>query len=279
MDKRYNNLIMLILVLIFFFIFRLNTSIKDCIISAIIGWLYNLVPFLFPVYLLIDLMLNYDLIGYVYHLFKSNIPIIVILSLLLGCPSNAKYIKEFYCGGYISKGSANYLLTFAYSPNPLFILGITSKNIAIKTIIFIYVTNLVNIIIFHKLKSNNEDISKQVITKPFVNVIENSIFKTFKILILILGIIIIYAVINLIIDNILSGSNYVLKSILELTNASLTMKNNNDFTWFTFACTFGGLSIHTQIKSILEDTPINYKYFFYGRIIASINALIFTFIF
>lgn len=279
MKKRYNNLIMLILIAIFFFVFRFNTSIKDCIINTITSWLYSLVPFLFPTYLLIDLMLNYDLTNYIYRLFKSNIPILVVLSLLLGCPSNAKYIKEFYNDGYISLGTANYLLTFAYSPNPLFVLGIAGSNMAIKTIIFIYITNLANIIIFHKLKSKDEDISKPVMTKPFVNVVEKSIFKTFKILVLILGIIIIYAIINLIMDNILSGSNYILKSILELTNACITMKSNNDFTWLTFACAFGGLSIHTQIKSILEDTPILYKYFFYGRFISSIIALIFTFIF
>ena len=93
MNKRYNNLIMLILSVIFLFIFRFNTSVKECIINAIVAWFYNLVPFMFSAYLIIDLMQNYGLSNLIYRLFKSNIPIIVILSLLLGCPTNAKYIN------------------------------------------------------------------------------------------------------------------------------------------------------------------------------------------
>ena len=75
------------------------------------------------------------------------------------------------------------------------------------------------------------------------------------------------------------GKSTLADRILEITNALISMKKLNNFKWFIFACTFGGLSIHTQIKSILEDTPISYKHFFYGRVISSIIALIFTFIF
>lgn len=279
MNRRYDNLILIFLVAAFFFLFRFNTAIKDCVINAITAWLTNLVPFLFPAYILIDLMLNYGLTNKIYNIFKSNIPIIVILSLLLGCPSNAKYIRDFYRNGYISLGTANYLLTFAYSPNPLFILGIAPPSIAFKTILFIYSSNLILAIIFHSLKEKENDVKRLFDKKPFVSVLESSIYKTFKILILILGIIIVYAIINLITDSIMPGSHYILKSILEITNACLTMQKTRVYKWFVFACTFGGLSIHTQIKSILDDTPISYKYFFFGRAIASILAFFFTFIF
>ena len=279
MDKKYNNFILLVLTTIFFFMFRFNASIKECIVAAITSWLYNLVPFLFPLYIIIDLMQNYGFTNRIYRLFKSNIPVIVILSMLLGCPSNAKFIKEFYDEGYISLGSANYLLTFAYSPNPLFVLGISNSSIAFKTLAFIYITNLLMAIVFRHLKEKNENINKIVIQKPFVNVLETSIYRAFKILVLILGIIIVYAIINMIIDLFVPSPLFFVKSILEITNACMAMKKYGDYSFFIFACSFGGLSIHTQIKSILEDTPISYNYFLFGRIIASVIALIFFLIF
>lgn len=279
MNKRSNNLIMIILLIVFFFLFRFNASVKECVINAIMAWLYNLVPFMFTAYLLIDLLQNYGLSNIIYHIFKNNIPIIVLESLLLGSPSNAKYIKDYYQNGYIKIDTANYLLTFAYSPNPLFIMGIAGKDLTIKTLLFIYITNLILALIFRKINSKNKNVKKITLQKPFVTVLETSIYKTFRILILILGIIIIYAIINLILDTVLDGPNFIIKSTLEITNALILMKKTNNFNWLLFACSFGGLSIHTQIKSILDDTPISYKYFFYGRVIASIFALLFTFIF
>ena len=42
---------------------------------------------------------------------------------------------------------------------------------------------------------------------------------------------------------------------------------------------FGGLSINTQIKAILEDTDLNYKYFFNGRLMQALISFILIIIF
>ena len=42
--------------------------------------------------------------------------------------------------------------------------------------------------------------------------------------------------------------------------------------------TFGGLSIHTQVKCILDEYGLDYKYFFKGRILQLVIAIILTFI-
>ena len=39
---------------------------------------------------------------------------------------------------------------------------------------------------------------------------------------------------------------------------------------------FGGLSIHTQVKCILDETDLDYKYYFWGRIYQTIIATILT---
>ena len=36
----------------------------------------------------------------------------------------------------------------------------------------------------------------------------------------------------------------------------------------------GSISIHTQIKSILEDTPLSYSSFLLGRIISTILSIV-----
>ena len=42
--------------------------------------------------------------------------------------------------------------------------------------------------------------------------------------------------------------------------------------------TFGGFSIHTKVKCIVEEYGLDYKYFFKGRILQLIIAIILTFI-
>lgn len=42
---------------------------------------------------------------------------------------------------------------------------------------------------------------------------------------------------------------------------------------------FSGFSIHTQVKCILDETDLEYKYFFKGRIYQTIIAVILTIIF
>ena len=39
---------------------------------------------------------------------------------------------------------------------------------------------------------------------------------------------------------------------------------------------FGGLSIHTQVKCILDESSLEYKYFFKGRIYQTIIAVLLT---
>lgn len=75
--------------------------------------------------------------------------------------------------------------------------------------------------------------------------------------------------------------NLYIISALELTNAMNLINTNiprSYLLWMMLASTFGGLSIHTQIKSILSDTSVSYKYFFLGRLLASIPLFFLTII-
>ena len=76
----------------------------------------------------------------------------------------------------------------------------------------------------------------------------------------------------------------ILSSILEITNGLNNLANINLTSKIKeiigiSTISFGGLSIHTQIKAILEETEIKYKCFFKGRIMHTIISIILIIIF
>ncbi len=278
--KKNNNLILIILLMIFILLFKFNTDVKMSIISSCKLWFYNLVPFMFSMYLIVDLLINYGLSKVLFKIFKSNRMFLIVISHLLGSPSNAKYISEFYSSGYINEKEANHLLLFCYSPNPLFIFGIIPfMNEAIFILGYIYLMNLIIALFSKKFFVFEKHIPRDFETLAFSECIEKSIRKGFNVLILILGIICLYGVVITLLD-LLFDTPIVFKVFLEMTNAiNECLKLDNYLPYVLLACSFGGLSIHTQIKSILEDTPINYKYFLFGRLISSISILFFAIIY
>lgn len=276
MKKNIRYMILFLLLVIFILLFRYNSLVKTSILSSMELWLYNLVPFMLPMYLITDLLLNYGLGNVLSKIFKSNQAFLIAISMLLGTPSNAKYISEFYKEGYISIDEANWLLGFCYSPNPLFILGISNNFKTFSIILtYLYLTNFVIAFITKSHYNLKRNTIKKFEFKSFSKCLEDSIYKSFHILILILGITAVYGVLNSLLDMILPYSNIFFKSLLELTNALHAItKNGYSILWMMFAISFSGLSIHTQIKSILEDTPLKYKNFLLGRLFQALPLLI-----
>ena len=104
---------------------------------------------------------------------------------------------------------------------------------------------------------------------------------------MILGTISFYMLLTFIITSLLPN-NCLIKTIisgfLEITNGLNTMTSLNILNKIkeiiaSAIISFGGLSIHTQIKAILEDTNMNYSYFLKGRIMQSIISVILIMIF
>ena len=73
--------------------------------------------------------------------------------------------------------------------------------------------------------------------------------------------------------------NIVLRGILEMTQGLNSLINANVFNKEILAIlfiSFGGFSIHKQVKCILDETNLEYKYFFKGRVMQTIIAIILT---
>lgn len=276
--KKYT--ILFLLLLVFILTFKYSTYVKSSVISSMELWFKSLIPSMLPLYLIIDLLINYGLTDIIYLLFKNNSIVLLIISFLSGTPSNAKYIKEFYLEKVIDENTANLLLLCGYSPSPLFILTISpSISFGLIVLSYIYITNLFIYLLFKPRFRCITSLKKDFPSLSFIDCLTSSIMKSFNTLILILGVVVFFGLLNTFIE-VLNIDYIFLFSTLELTNALFKITSSNfSILWFLFATSFGGLSIHTQIKSILEDTPIAYKYFLYGRLIASIPLLLMIILF
>lgn len=277
MKKVRDYTILFLLAVAFVMMFKYSDIVKASILDSIFLWGKSLIPSMLPVYIILDLGLNYGLLELSCRLFKNNAVILIVIALLAGTPTNAKYIREFYEEGYISKSTGNFLLMFSYSPNPLFVLAF-SPNMPTALVILasIYLTNIFIFLIF---APKFEWVSSSIKTHErisFVDALSKSIMKSKDILVLILGVVIVYGVLNTYLS-IFHVDSIFISSVLELTNAlAIISKSGFPLFWAMFACLFGGLSIHTQIKSILEGTDLSYRYFLIGRLCAALPILLFT---
>lgn len=298
--------ITIIITLVFFTLEILTSSqvVLDSVRFSFSIWENNIFPSLFPFFIISELLINYGFVELVSELFKpfmnkifkcnSNCAFIFIMSLISGFPSNSKYTKELYNNGLINEFEATKILMFTHFSNPLFILGtlslfLNNKKVGLFILITHYIGNIIIGIIFRNYHSSNykkDKISfKYAINKMtekrtknnlnFGIVITNSIINTLKTLFLILGTVTIFLVITTIIDNntnLNSLNQSIVNGLFEMTqglkyisllNAPLKTK----CVLSVMIISFGGLSVHMQVASIISDTKIKYTPFLISRII------------
>lgn len=281
----------------FFFIYLLisvllNKSLVTTSFSTSINIFLNiLAPSLFPMFIISEILINYNICEYIGYLFKKtkidkNIIMIMILSMLSGFPSSSRYIKVMYDNSQIDKHSASLLLTCTHFSNPLFILGAITTffngNIKISIIILLshYIPNII-ILYFVKNKINitsNPNTYNNNFPKLLMTTIKNAVSS----LLMILGTITFFLILtNIITNNINTNEKgtLLIKGILEITGAleylsHLNISNLAKILITTSFLSFGGLCIHAQVLSSLENTDIPYKPFFIARIFHILMSII-----
>ena len=273
----------------------------------------NIFPSLFPFFILSSLLIKYgfvELIGnlsikFMNRFFKINskCAFIFFMSIISGNPSNAKYTREIYLNGDINKYEATKILSYSCFTNPLFILGMTSallKNKKVGLIILIchYLSNIIIgffLRSYHPSKKEEKVSIKDSIIKmhekrisnkeTFGEIITNSLTESINTLLLIMGVITVSLILTSII-NLNISLNSTLQSILngfiEMTQGLkyISLENiplKTKAILSTMIVSFGGLSVHMQIMSILSDTEIKYFPFLISRIASSIisSSLVF----
>ena len=280
--------------LIITFLITHNKIVATTLIDAVNLFLRKVFVSLFPMLIINDILIQKNIPIYFYHLFKSIFPkifktsgiasYVLIMSLLSGTPSNAYILKELVNNKQIKTDEANHLLMFTYFSNPLF-LSITLSAIfdtktVIKIIIIHYISNIIIGILIRK-KAPPLSSYNLIIRNENLN-ITSSIKKTMNVLFMILGTIAFYMLLNLIVsypikENLLfttitSGFLEITSGLHHLEYLHITIKLKELIAISIIS--FGGISIHTQVKAILEESLIKYKYFLKGRIIHTIISII-----
>lgn len=243
-------------------------------------WLNKVFPYLFIMIIIQDLLINLNFSSY----FKSTALYIFIMSLLSGTPSGTYIVSKLKNQNIITKEYANTCLIFTYFANPLFLYTILNsifknKFITIKLILILYLTNLLLYLFYKKnLPSKGKSINTNDIN------LSTSIKTSINTTITILGVITFYLILsNIIISEfrIIYPFNIFFKGFLEMTQGLTSLININikfkEVIAITFI-SFGGLSIHTQVSYILNESGLSYKHFLKGRITQTILSIILTII-
>ena len=287
-----NKFIKISIIIFFILIFIKKDIMYETIYSTTILWFKNIVPNLLPMFIITSLIVNSNLItnickvfGRLFNkIFKCSIYgfFVYFLSLFTGSPSNAKYISDLINNNLIDKSLQNKLLLFTTNYNPLLIYTLLTKYLNnTSSIIIIFIIILSNILVgllFRNIKYTNLNYTYK---NNKIN-LSKIIKETTDTLLMILGVLIFF---NILI-NLLPIKNMLLKNIingfLEITTALnnlifLNINTNIKILLSVIYLSFNGLSIHTQIKSILPDT--NYNLFLKSRIYSITFSLLLLLLF
>ena len=213
------------------------------------------------------------------------------MSTISGFPGNSKLIKEGLDNNILNEYNANILLTMNHFSNPLFIINtigfnlLNDQKIGFLILLVHFLTNFLIGFLFRNIYHENINITERRETPslPFMTLLKNSFINTSKILINVLGVIIFFAIINTTINNYLNlnpFSNMFFNGLLEITNGlnlleTLNLSKIKVATLATFFISFGGLSIHMQIMSILNKYHLNYFIYLIARLLhAAISSII-----
>lgn len=300
MKKNINNLwIIITTIFVSILIFLNKNLVFSTVNSALNIWINNLVPTLWPFFIVASILISYNagyyltkIFPFFKKLFKINDDALLVffLSLFSGFPSNARNTRILYDEGLITDKEASKLLTFTHFSNPLFILGTVSvfffHNPMMGYIILAchYLPNFIIGILFRNYAPATNTSSK-ISSKnntSFGNILIKAITSSIDSLLLILGILTIFLIISSLIIHYLNMNLYVsciVKSFLEITiglkeisMVSLPMETKVILS--SMILSFGGLSVHMQVSSQISGTKIKYMPFLCARIIhASLSGL------
>lgn len=273
-------------------------------------WIDNIFPSLFPFFVLSELLINLGFVDFLgellnpimYKLFrlKGETGFVLAMSMVSGFSSGAKYTRELYNKQLINEHEASKLLTFTHFSSPMFILGtiavafLNNTEVGLFILIIHYLTNFIIGIIFRNYYISEAKYSHISIINAFQKmhnkridnienigqIITNSLINAINTLLLILGVISMFLIITTIINNHLTIDLYshsILNGFFEMTqglkyvsllNFPLKIKTLLSIMLISF----GGLSVHMQVISIISDTNIKYLPFLVARILHAIIA-------
>ena len=304
MMKKILNIITIVFTLLFLYkVIMEKVLVYNSITYSLNIWVNNLIPTLFPFFIISDILINYNVTLYIPNFFRQickylfritdNMISILLLSIISGFPSNARNTRLMYDKEFITLDEANHILIFSHFSNPLFILTTivfffsAEKDVGIILLISHYLSNFILGMLFRGY-FNHSDAHKEAIKYQvnFGKVLISSIKKSIDTTLLICGIITLFMLLSTIIVDALNLNIYnsmLIKGLFEITGGIEALGKLNIpiiYKNIIASCflAFGGISVHFQVISQISDTDIKYRYFFVGRVFQTILSGIITYV-
>lgn len=277
MKKNYKSILLLVslLLLLILYFTHSNLIVKE-IISYSNLFFYNIFPTSFIFLLLSCLLIENNLFYYIQKIIKNPGLYFFLVSLISGYPTGAIFLKDALQKKEIDRIDANRYIMFSHFPNPLFIMFHLNKLFPKTQIPFLFYGIIIlsnSILFFITKKQEKKDSISYYVSRP--NSFQKSLFQAFSTLLLIYGTSIFFYLLSIIILYYIPLQNYLyvwLYGTFDLTKGIMMSNIISNPTiqglFLFYFIVFGSLPIHMQIKSILSDTSISYKYFLKGRIIS-----------
>ncbi|MBR3161738.1 MAG: hypothetical protein IKF19_03310 [Bacilli bacterium] len=302
-NKLFNTMIIFISVISLIEIVVNKTVIFSTVSYSLKLWVNSIIPSLFPFFIITEILISYNIINYIPVFLKKvlkklfnvndNVVTIFFLSIISGFPSSSKNIKYMYDNYLIDTDMGSHALIFTHFASPLFIMGtvsvffLHSETFGKIILISHYIPNIIlGILTRSNIPNDNTIINYTNLDIRFPKILIRSIKNSIDTLLMILGIISCFMIISTTITNIFNFDIYteaLIKGILEMTMglksvSVLDIPNIYKVVISSMILSFGGLSVHMQILSFIEDTNISYKTFFIARIYHSILSGILAYI-
>ncbi len=296
MKKFFKNDLYIISTLLFMILlFKNSLLFKHCIINGCNIFFQQVFPTLLPMFIINDILIEYNFILYLnkwlhkifYKLFNfSNAATYIFtMSLFSGTPTNGYIAASLVKNKNLREKDASMILSYSFFLNPLFLYNMLNailKNqlIVIKLIMINYLINFLIAFLHRNYQYQEIKFDSPKTNNQFSKILASSINHAFTTLINILGTMIFYFLIceaiNLFLKNHIL--NCLINGLLEVTGGLSKLANLNiNFGLKKIVAvifiSFGGLSIHSQIKNIINDVNISYKHFFKARLL---HVIIFT---
>ncbi|MHC1683236.1 MAG: sporulation integral membrane protein YlbJ [Clostridiaceae bacterium] len=315
--KKNNSLTIIVTCLCTLIIFLIILDPKLCITSTISGlklFVYNVFPSVFVFITIFNIIFNCGgvniyskFLGYI--LCKPfNLPrqcsIVLIISLMCGYPLGAKFAIHLYEDGGIDKETTEKLLYIASNSSPLFVIGsvgtIMLGNEYLGYLILI-ISNLSVVIVGFLTRGNgfkgsnnsvetsiisNKNYSSRNIGEILKKSIENAILSSMNIG----GFIVFFSMIISLLNNYIFSiiPNKILKAtlngLIEVTLgcneiSKLSYDINLKFLLTLFIVSFSGLSIISQIYSIIYRHKFSIKKYINYKLIHALTSISLGFIY
>ena len=196
------------------------------------------------------------------------------LGLAGGYPVGARTTAELYRGGALSRSEAERLLSCCNNAGPGFILGVCGTAVLHSTRagLYLYLVHvaaavLTGVILCRLTGSENtaahppRRAQGQRLAAAFPAAVRDSFAAAWSVC----GFVVIFAVVLRYVT-LLLPPNPLLVGFVELTNGVLSLSaDRRGFTLCAVFLAWGGLSVHAQTLSVLEDSGLSARFYFLGK--------------